>query len=177
MNPLTTLILCIILIIICWVIGTINTFIMLNKAILQGKSVVDVFLKKRYDLIPNLVETVKGYAKYEEETLKEIVSLRNSFDKDMNSEAGEKLNDHYKKMIALVESYPELKASDNFLQLQKSLSKVESEIQAARRIYINNITTYNTKIQKFPSSIVANLFGYTEKELPKFEIEEVNINF
>ena len=172
-----TLLLIIILVLILYIIFVLNKIIYLKKRVDRSASVVDVYLKKRFDLIPNLIEVVKGYVNYENKTLQEITKLRNSFNdtNDRTSEA--KLNEHYKKLLGIVENYPNLKAGEQFLNLQKSLSKVESEISAARRIYINDITTYNTKIESFPSSLMAHLFNFKKVDLPNYESENVNINF
>ncbi len=153
-----------------------NSIIYLKNRAKRSYSVIDVFLKKRFDLIPNLVETVKGYTKYEGETLENLVKLRNSFE-DGDYKAGEKLNDTYNKLIALTENYPKLKASENFLQLQKELTKVENEIQAARRLYINDVTNYNTKIEKFPHMIFALFIGARPMKLLSFATEEVKVKF
>ena len=153
-----------------------NSIIYLKNRAKRSYSTIDVFLKKRFDLIPNLIETVKGYAKYEGETLENIVKLRNSFN-DGDYKAGEKLNNTYNKLLALAEGYPKLKASENFLKLQKELTKVENEIAAARRLYINDVTNYNTKIQKFPHMIFALFIGARPMELLSFATEEVKVNF
>lgn len=153
-----------------------NSIIYLKNRAKRSYSVIDVFLKKRFDLIPNLVETVKGYTKYEGETIENITKLRGSFDNG-DYKAGKKLNDTYNKLIALAESYPDLKASDNFLHLQKQLTKVENEIAASRRLYINDVTNYNTKIQKFPHMIFALFIGARPMELLSFATEEVKVKF
>lgn len=153
-----------------------NSIIYLKNRAKRSYSTIDVFLKKRFDLIPNLIETVKGYTKYEGETLENIVKLRNSFD-DGDYKAGEKLNNTYNKLLALTENYPKLKASENFLNLQKQLTKVENEIAASRRLYINDVTNYNTKIQKFPHMIFALFIGARPMELLSFATEEVKVKF
>ena len=153
-----------------------NSIIYLKNRAKRSYSTIDVFLKKRFDLIPNLMETVKGYTKYEGETLENIVKLRNSFN-DGDYKSGAKLNETYNKLLALTEGYPELKASDNFLKLQKELTKVENEIAASRRLYINDVTNYNTKIQKFPHMIFALLIGARPMELLSFATEEVKVKF
>lgn len=153
-----------------------NSIIYLRNRARRSYSVIDVFLKKRFDLIPNLVETVKGYTKYEGETIENIVKLRNKFS-DGDYSAGSKLNSEYTKLLALAESYPELKASENFLKLQKELTKVENEIAASRRLYINDVTNYNTKIQKFPHMIFALFIGAKPMELLSFATEEVKVKF
>lgn len=169
------------LIIIVGVIGLFiflefNSIIYLRNRAKRSYSTIDVFLKKRFDLIPNLIETVKGYTKYEGETLENIVKLRNEFN-DGNYESGTKLNNTYNKLLALTESYPDLKASDNFLKLQKELTKVENEIAASRRLYINDVTNYNTKIQKFPHMIFALIISAKPMELLSFATEEVKVKF
>ena len=153
-----------------------NSIIYLRNRARRSYSVIDVFLKKRFDLIPNLVETVKGYTKYEGETIENIVKLRNKFS-DGDYSAGSKLNSEYNKLLALAESYPDLKASENFLKLQKELTKVENEIAASRRLYINDVTNYNTKIQKFPHMLFALFIGAKPMELLSFATEEVKVKF
>lgn len=171
------IIITILVIIVLLIMSTINSIIRLKNRIKRSQTGVDIHLKKRFDLIPNLVEVVKGYAKYEQSTLEEIARLRSIFQNNPDTETGNKLNEHYKQMIAVIERYPDLKASENFLQLQKTLTKVESEISAARRIYVNDITRYNTKIQSFPTNVLASIMGYKPYELPRYESEEVNIKF
>ena len=153
-----------------------NSIIYLKNRAKRSYSTIDVFLKKRFDLIPNLIETVKGYTKYEGETLEKIVKLRNSFDEG-DYKAGEKLNGEYNKLIALVESYPKIQASENFLHLQKQLTKVENEIAASRRLYINDVTNYNTKIEKFPHMLFAFIIGAKHMDLLSFATEEVKVKF
>ncbi len=162
---------------IIWFVYVLNRFIYLKKRIERSKSVIDVFLKERFDLIPNLVECCKEYSNYEKNTLTEITKLRNRYEKNNDEKSGEKLNDYYKRLIALIENYPELKVSENFLNLQKSLEKVESEIAAARRIYVNDITNYNTLVRKIPSNLVAKMFKYQEMDYPLLETEEIKIKF
>lgn len=163
-------------IIVLFIFIEFNSITYLKNRAKRSYSVIDVFLKKRFDLIPNLIETVKGYTKYEGETLENIVKLRNSFN-DGNYDAGDKLNKTYNKLLALTESYPEIKASENFLQLQKELTKVENEIAASRRLYINDVTNYNTKIQKFPHMIFAFIMGAKTMDLLSFATEEVKVKF
>ena len=166
----------IIIIIIVALIIEFNSIIYLRNRANNSFSTIDVFLKKRFDLIPNLVETVKGYTKYEGETIENITKLRDSFNNG-NISSGNKLNQTYKKLIALVESYPDLKASENFLKLQKELTKVENEIQASRRLYINDVTRYNTKIQQFPHMIFAFIIGARPMKLLSFDTKEVEVKF
>ncbi len=132
---------------------------------------MDVYLKKRWDLIPNIVSVVKGYAKHEEDTLKEITSLRsnvNSYDKLSSEEkinTNLKVNNNLTKLFALVEAYPELKANENFLSLQKDLTVIEDEIAQSRKYYNAVVRDYNNKVEMFPSNIIANLFGYHSKKM------------
>ena len=137
-------------------------------------STVDVILKKRYDLIPNLVETVKAYADYEKEIYESITNLRNkaiqSGDKDEVVKLDRGISDGIKEILVLAENYPELKASQNFLKLQKSLEKIENELSAARRTYNAAVTEYNISIESFPTNIVAGIFNMKKREL--FTIEE-----
>ena len=171
-----TYLIIIIAVVLCIIFLEVNSIIYLKNRAKRSYSTIDVFLKKRFDLIPNLIETVKGYTKYEGETIENIVKLRNSFDNG-DYKAGEKLNNTYNKLLALTESYPELKASENFLQLQKELTKVENEIAASRRLYINDVTNYNTKIQTMPHNIFALFIGAKPMELLSFATEEVKVKF
>ena len=168
----------ILLIIILYVIITYNQFVKLKKQMNNSYSVIDVYLKKRFDLIPNLVEVTKEYTKYEKDILTKITEYRTLYNKNKDKEAFNKLNDEYNNLILVVENYPELKASEQYLKLQKSLIKVESELQAARRIYNNDTTKYNTKLNVFPSNIIGKMFNFKEGELFKLEdrkIESENI--
>lgn len=165
-----TALIILIAIVILYVIITYNQFIKLKKQMNNSYSVIDVYLKKRFDLIPNLVEVTKEYTKYEKDTLTKITEYRTSFEKNKDKESLNKLNDEYNNLLLVVENYPELKASEQFLKLQKNLIKVESELQAARRIYNNDTTKYNTKLNVFPSNIIGKMFKFKEGEL--FELED-----
>ena len=159
-------------IIIIWFITTYNKFVSLKQKVHQAKGTIDVYLKKRFDLIPNLVETVKGYKDYEKGLLEEITKLRTDYEsrKEDDIKQSEELNNRFTKILITLEKYPELKSSEQFLNLQKNLVKVESELQAARRIYNSEVTEFNTKRLKFPSNIIGSMFGYKQETL--FEIEE-----
>lgn len=167
----------IVIILISIIIAIYNNLVTKKKKIERNKSLVDVYLKKRFDLIPNLVEICKGYSKHEKETLEKVTELRASFNNHPTDENREELNKVYKSLIAIAENYPEIKASDNYLKLQKELTNVENEIQASRRIYINSITDYNNLVMRFPSSLIAKSFGYKQIELPKFEYDDVKVEF
>ena len=165
----------IVVILISLVIVTRNKLIEREKKVERNDSLVDVYLKKRFDLIPNLVEVCKGYSEHEKETLTKVAELRASFNNNPTNETREELNKVYQSLIAIAENYPEVKASDNYLKLQKELTNVENEIGASRRIYINSITSYNNLVMKFPTSIVAKIFGFKKYELPKYDYSDVKV--
>lgn len=159
------------------VLATYNKLVKLRNKVNQSKSGIDVYLNQRFDLIPNLVECVKGYAKHESKVFEEIAKLRTTYNETKKLDDASKLNSTLNSILAIGESYPELKASEQFLNLQRNLVKIESQLQAARRIYNNDVTNYNIKTQTVPTNIIANLFGFKEEEL--FQIEEYkkeNIN-
>lgn len=148
-----------------------NSLIKARNKVKQAKSGIEVYLNQRFDLIPNLVECVKQYSKYEKEVLTEITELRSAYLKDStNIKNAEKINNKMNEIIALAEDFPELKASKQYLNLQRNLTKIESQLQAARRIYNLEVTNYNNKIETVPSNIVAKLFKFKNAEL--FQIEE-----
>lgn len=180
LNPIWWLVLAIVILVI-WIMSSYNKFVHLAQKVNQSAGTIDVYLKQRFDLIPNLVETVKGYAKYEESVLEKITRLREEYraNNNANMSVSAELNDRYNQLLAVVENYPELKANENFLNLQKQLSKVESQIQAARRIYNSDVTVYNTKVHSVPSNIIAGIFGFKEAslfEIQAHERENININ-
>lgn len=155
---------------IVYIIATYNIFIKLKKQINNSYSVIDVYLKKRFDLIPNLVEVTKEYANYEKDILAKITEYRTAYNQKKDKNSIYKLNREYDNLMLIVENYPDLKASEQFAKLQKNLIKVESELQAARRIYNNDITKYNTKLSVFPSNIIGKIFNFKEGEL--FELTD-----
>lgn len=165
--------LAIIAIVIIWFIAAYNGFIRLRNMVREAFSTMDVYMKKRYDLIPNLVETVKGYAGHEQATLERVISARNAAASASNLEArleGESaLTGTLRSLFALAEAYPDLKANTNFLDLQRQLQSVEADIANSRKYYNSVVRMYNTKTQSFPSVIVASIFGF--KHEPLFEIE------
>ena len=166
-----------VVVLIVSIILTRNMFVVKEKKIERNNALVDVYLKKRFDLIPNLVEVCKGYSKHEKETLEKVTALRSSFDNNPTDDNRKELNEVYKSLIALAESYPEIKAGDNYLKLQKELTNVENEIQASRRIYINSITDYNNSVMRFPSSMIAGIFGFKKYDLPKYDYSDVSVKF
>lgn len=164
-------IICVIVIILLFfIILEFNTFVSLKNKIKQAKSSIDVYLTQRFDLIPNLVECVKAYAKYEEGVFTKIAEMRAEYNNSKNLKKGEELNSEFNKLLAVGENNPDLRASEQFLNLQKALIKMESQLQAARRVYNGDVTLYNTTIAKFPNNIFASIFNFKEEEL--FEIEE-----
>lgn len=165
-----------VLVLVIWFVLTYNNLVQLRTLCEEAYSTMDVYLKKRYDLIPNLVNTVKGYAAFEEETLTKVISARNAALKASNTsekQAAEGiLNGALGKLFALSEAYPELKANDNFKELQNDLEKMEEDIASARRYYNGCVRNYNTKIQTIPSNLVASFGGFVLK--PLFEIAEAH---
>lgn len=160
----------IIVVVILFVIAEFNIFVRLKNKIKQSKSSIDIYLTQRFDLIPNLVECVKAYAKYEESVFTKIAELRAEYNSSKSLEKGKELNTEFNKLLAVGENNPNLKASEQFLNLQKSLIKMESQLQAARRVYNGDVTLYNTAISTFPNSLFASIFKFKKEEL--FEIEE-----
>jgi len=159
----------VIAILLVYMLYAYNMFISKKNKVKQSYSGIDVYLTQRFDLIPNLVECVKGYMVYEKDTLEKITEMRAQYLKSKNLKSGEVLNEECNKILGIAENYPELKASEQFLNLQKNLSKIESQLQAARRIYNIEVTSYNNVIQMFPNSLLANLFGFKEAQLFKAE--------
>lgn len=163
----------ILLILILYFILTSNKLIKLNNQMKEAFSTMDVYLKKRWDLIPNIVEVVKGYVKHEEKTLTEVTEIRKSnyskmsVDEKLNT--NEELSNKINKIMALIESYPDLKANENFKDLSKQLMKVEDEIAQSRKYYNATVRDFNNKVEMFPSNIVAKIFGY--KKAKMFEID------
>ena len=163
--------------IIVWLIATYNGLITLRNRTDEAWSDIDVQLKRRYDLIPNLVETVKGYAGHEKEVFEKVTMARAAAinaEKSGNpaeiAKTENMLAGTLKSLFAVAESYPDLKASQNFSQLQDELSDTENKIQASRRFYNGNVRDFNTKLEKFPTNMVAGMFGFKSREF--FEIEE-----
>jgi LemA protein len=155
-------------------VGIYNSLVVLRNRCENGWSQIDVQLKRRYDLIPNLIETVKGYAKHEREVFENVTAARTSAInagtvKDQ-AQAENMLSGALKSLFAVAENYPELKANQNFLMLQEELSGTESKIAFARQFYNDTVMKFNQKQQVFPANLIANAFGFKEKEY--FEIEE-----
>lgn len=176
MGYLFWIIVAVIVAVVLYIIALYNGLIRLKNRTDEAWSDIDVQLKRRYDLIPNLVNTVKGYAEHEKETLERVIEARNramsvqGADSNAKSEAENQLTGALKSIFALSESYPDLKANQNFLELQKELSDTENKIQASRRFYNGNVRDLNTKIQVFPSNMIADKLGFKSREF--FQIED-----
>jgi len=162
-------------ILIFWLVAIYNGLVSLRNRTKEAWSDIDVQLKRRYDLIPNLVNTVKGYAKHEKELFEKVTEARTSAIKasgvKKQQEAENVLTSALKSVFAVAENYPELRASENFQKLQDELTDTENKIEAARRFYNANVRDLNIKIEKFPDNIVASTFGFKKSEL--FEMEQV----
>lgn len=175
---------CVLLAGVLYVVSTYNGLIRLKNRIEEALATIEAYLKKRYDLIPNLVETVKGYAKHEKETFTEVIEARNKvmsavgFEEMSKSENA--LKDTLKSLFALAENYPELKANENFLDLQGQLERVETDILQSRKYYNGVVKSYNTKIETFPNSMVATAFKFEKREYYRISEESkqnVKISF
>lgn len=168
------IIIAVVAIIVLFVINTYNTLVGLRNKVKDQWAQIDVQLKRRFDLIPNLVETVKGYAKHESDTLEAVVKARNTYLSASTPEAQMKadgeLTQAITKLFALSEAYPELKANENFKQLQSELTSTEDKISYARQFYNDIVMKYNNKIEMFPSNIVAGMFNFKTQAF--FEVNE-----
>ncbi len=167
-----------IILLLLYVIVTYNGLIKYNNFVKEAFSTMDVYLKKRWDLIPNLVEVVKGYARYEKETIEEVTSLRaNAYESmkiDKKINVNEQLTQGLSKIMAISENYPDLKSSQNFIELSHNLTKIEDEIANSRKYYNGTVRIFNNKIQMFPSNIIANLFGFHSANMFEANAEEKN---
>ncbi|PJE57795.1 MAG: hypothetical protein COU82_00170 [Candidatus Portnoybacteria bacterium CG10_big_fil_rev_8_21_14_0_10_38_18] len=163
-----------VVIVIFWAVGVFNSLIRLKNRTDEAWSDIDVQLKRRHDLIPNLIETVKGYAKHERETFENVTQARTKAISAQGiaekAKAEDALSNTLKTLFAVAEAYPDLKASANFLELQTELSDTENKIQASRRFYNGNVRDFNIRIESFPSRIVANMLRFEKREF--FEIGE-----
>ena len=179
------IVLIIIVAIIVVVISIYNSLVQSRNKVKNSWSQIEVQLQRRFDLIPNLVETVKGYMKHEEETLTKVTELRTSWAKassiNEKAELDNKLSGVLKTIMAVSENYPDLKANQNFLNLEQELKETENKISYARQFYNDSVTIYNTKTETIPTNIIASLFGFKAEELYKAESEEakqnVKVNF
>ena len=185
MLPIAIVLLAIVLVPLIWFVVQYNSLVGLRNYIAESWSNVDTELKRRYDLIPNLVSTVKGYAAHEREVLERVVELRNRCVANHGAVADQardegQLVDALKQMFVLVEGYPQLKADQNFLKLQGELVNTENRIQAVRRFYNGNVRDYRNKCESFPSNLVASLFNFQPHEffsVPPSVAEVPNVDF
>lgn len=164
----------VIVILIIYLIAAYNGLVQMRNMVEEAFSTMDVYLTKRFDLIPNLVETVKGYTKHESETLENVIKARsavaNANTVDEKLAAQGELTNTLGHLFALSESYPDLKANTNFIDLQAQLKAIEGEIANARKYYNGTVRQFNTKIEVFPTNIVAGLFHFTRK--PLYEVDD-----
>ena len=165
-------------------VSTYNGLVVARNKVRDQFSQIDVQLKKRFDLIPNLVETVKGYAKHESETLEKVIEARNGYaNAKTDAEkmaASKEMSQGVMQIFALAENYPELKANSNFLELQGQLKEVEDKISYARQFYNDSVLMYNNKTEMFPSNLVASMFGFKKEsffEADEKERENVEVKF
>lgn len=171
-NNLLYVILVVILIINFIIFGMYNRLIKLQNKVKKAKANIEIYLNKRFDLIPNLVETVKGYSSHESTTLEDITALRSNYDskKDLSIKQAEEMNNELNKYLAVVENYPDLKANTQYMSLQNELRQIEDQLGYARHNYNDVVTAYNTVIETVPSNIVASIFAFRKADL--FEIED-----
>ena len=164
----------IVALIVLWLIFTYNGFVSLRNRAKEAWSDIEVQMKRRYDLIPNLVETVKGYAAHESGTLQKVTEARTAAmgaqTVEQHAEAENMLTGALKSLFAVSEAYPDLKANTNFLELQRELSDTENKIMASRRFYNTNVQILNTAVEQFPGNVIARPFGFAQMDL--FELTE-----
>ena len=169
--PVLIVVAVIILIFVIWYISVSNK---LNRAVVkidEASSGIDVALTKRYDVLTKMIEVVKSYAKHEKETLFDVIKLRDNMSMKEKSEVNHLMDENFKKINIVAENYPELKSSENYNTLQKSITDVEEHLQAARRLYNSNISLYNQMIVSFPTSVIAKNKGMVKKDF--FEADEI----
>jgi len=159
----------VLVVIIAWVVSTYNSLVQLKNKVKNAFAQIDTQLQRRFDLIPNLVETVKGYAGHEKDVLENITASRsgymNASSNEQKLEMNNQLSSTLKSLFAVAENYPELKANTNFLKLQEDLSETEDKVGYARQFYNDAVTIYNNKLQMFPSNVIAGIFGFKEEAL------------
>jgi LemA protein len=168
MSTSTIIVLVVIVVIVLWAISVYNGLVSMRQRVNQAYADIDVQLRQRHDLIPNLVETVKGYAAHERGTLEEVIKARNvavaAQGPAQQAAAENMLSGALRQLFALSEAYPDLKANANFQQLQAEIADLENKIAAARRFFNNAVQEYNTGIQRFPAALFAGMFGFTQRD-------------
>lgn len=174
----------VLVLLVLWVINTYNKLVALRNRVKDQWAQIDVQLKRRFDLIPNLVETVKGYTKHESETLEAVIKARNTYvtagTPEAQMKADGELTQAISKLFALTESYPDLKANTNFQHLQEELTQTESKIASARQFYNDTVMLYNNKVSMVPSNIIASLFKFNKEaffEANETERQNVSVKF
>ena len=174
----------VVILIVVWSILTYNKLVALSTRVAEGFSNIDVYLKKRYDLIPNLIAVVKKYVLHEQDTLEKVVLMRGKAingDKQDISKNEKELSDALGRLLAITENYPNLKADGQFLNLQKELNQIESEIEKSRRYYNGSVTKYNIEIKKIPACIISKLCNFKEEKFFELtnqsERENVKVEF
>jgi LemA protein len=174
MSTSTWIVLGIIVVLVLWIVKIYNDLVSMRQRVGQAFADIDVQLKQRHDLIPNLVETVKGYAAHERGTLEAVVQARNTAmaaqGPAQQAAAENMLSGALRQLFALSEAYPDLKANANFQQLQAELTDIENKLAAARRFFNNSVQEYNTGIQQFPAALFAGIFGFAPREF--FDVGE-----
>lgn len=179
----TIIIIAVIVIIVLFFIFSYNSLVKYRNWVQESFSQIDVQLKRRHDLIPNLVETVKGYAKHEKETLSQVIEARNrlvSGTPQQRIEADNQIEGALKSIFALAESYPDLKANQNFLSLQEELATTENKVAYSRQLYNKTVKDYNIKRESFPTNLIAGMFGFRREELltiPEADREVPKVTF
>lgn len=174
---ITWFVIILLVVIVLWMVGAFNGLVVLRNRVNEAASDIDVQLKRRHDLIPNLIETVKGYAAHERELFERVTQARAAAVSATGKSMGERaqaenaLTSTLKSLFAVAENYPELKANQNFLALQEELSDTENKIMSARRFYNTNVRDYNTRCEVFPTSLIANWFSFQKREM--FELEDL----
>jgi len=182
--PLIWIFIAIVAVLILWLILTYNGLITSRNRVEEAWSDIEVQLKRRYDLIPNIVSTVKGYAAHEDSVFTKVTEARaaamGAHSMKDHAKAENMLSETLKSLFSVAESYPQLQASENFLNLQHELTDAEDKIQAARRFYNANTRDFNTKLQVFPTNLIATPFGFTRREFfdaPDVELEKPEVKF
>jgi LemA protein len=165
-----------VVVVLAWVAGAYNGLVRLRNQLENAWAQIDVQLKRRHDLIPNLVETVKGYATHERETFEKVIQARNmavsAKTVGERAQAENVLTGALKSLFAVAEAYPELKANQNFLALQEELTSTENKISFSRQFYNDTVMTYNTRIQVFPTNFIANMFHFAPHDFFEVKVEE-----
>ena len=182
--PWWVILIIVVVLIVLWAISVYNKLVVLKNRVKDQWAQIDVQLKRRFDLIPNLVETVKGYTKHESETLEAVIKARNTYVSatvpEEQMKADGELTKAISKLFALTESYPDLKANTNFQALQQELTETESKIAAARQFYNDTVMVYNNKVSMVPSNIIASLFKFNKEaffEANETERQNVQVKF